>query len=70
MFANQVQKYIKETLDGNLSGDEVIQIKQEIISQIEHIKVESKNLLNYLRFNETDLSSFDNDLSAIKSLSI
>ena len=66
MIANQVKRYIKETLDRDLNGYEVIKIKKRTLFDIEHI-----NIKNYdLSFNKTDLSSLNIDFSAIKSLSM
>ena len=67
MLANQVQKYINETLDEYLNGYEVIKINQKTLFDIEHIEVQSNY---YLNFSETDFSSFDIDSSHIKSLSM
>lgn len=66
MVANQLQKYIKETLDDDLNGYEVLHINQKTLFEIQHIKV----CTFVVKFNETNLSPFDIDLSAIKSLSI
>ena len=65
MLANQVMKYINETLIGDLNGNEIIQIKQNTLFEMQHI-----SFMNSLKFNETDLSSNEIDLSAIKSLGI
>lgn len=67
MLANQVQKYINETLDEYLNGYEVIKINQKTLFDIEHIEYSQSD---YLTFSETNLSSFDIYLSTIKSLSI
>lgn len=67
MLANQVQKYINETLDEYLNGYEVIKINQKTLFDVEHIEYSQSD---YLTFSETNLSSFDIYLSTIKSLSI
>ena len=72
MIAYQVRKYIKKTLDDDLNGYEIINIKQKTLFDIGHIKV--KSYIYDLRFYKTDLSLDNNDadidLSVIKSLSI
>ena len=70
MLANQVQKYIENTVNVDSNGYEIIQIKQMTLFEIEHIEVDSYKNQN-LSFKETDLSFDTNiDLSSIKSLSM
>ena len=70
MLANQVQKYIQNTIDIDLNGYEILSIKQKTLLKIEHIEVVPENNHD-LSFKETDLSfERDVDLSSIKSLSI
>ena len=67
MIAYQAEEFIKETLDIDLNGYEIINIKQKTLLKIENIKVYAYSF----KFNDTDLS-FDKviDFSAIKSLSM